>query len=250
MLCRMSEPRAARQQAPEAIGSDDECYQAVLHLLAASKPKGAKVLDAPAGRGALAYRLREGGYDVSACDIYPDLFEVVGISCEWGDLNDKLPFADASFDAVTSCNGVHRVFATGRCISEYARVLRPGGSLLITLPNYTKISRRVRFFFRGLNSTNQARSGAVIDEPEGNFRQDLGLPQLMFALRASNLTLRHLGGARYRYSRVLAYLPLLLVLLLGGLFPGKVERKYFQRETNSFPALFSDFLVLEARKPE
>lgn len=248
MLLRMSESAAA-MEGPKAIGSDEQGFRAVLRLLAAAHPKGARILDAPAGRGALTWRLRDAGYDVAACDIAPEAFEVEGISCDWGDLNDALPYPDASFDAVVSCNGVHRVFALGRCISEYARVLRPGGSLYVTLPNYTKIGRRLRFLFRGLNSTNQARSGAVIDDAEANFRRDLGLPQLLFALQASKLTLRRLEGARTRRSRVIAHLPLLLLLRLGGLFvPSEVRRRYFLRETNSFPALFSDFLVLEARK--
>lgn len=249
MLRRMSEPSATPTHAPKPIGSDEQGLRAVLRLLGATRPRGARILDAPAGRGALTWRLRDAGYDVAACDIAPDSFEVEGISCEWSDLNDALPYPDASFDAVVSCNGVHRVFALGRCVSEYARVLRPGGSLIVTLPNYTKLGRRLRFLFRGLNSTNQARSGAVAQDAEGRFRQDLGLPQLLCAVQASKLTLRRLEGARTRRSRVIAHLPLLLLVRFGALFvPREVKRRYFLRETNSFPALFSDFLVLEARK--
>jgi 2-polyprenyl-3-methyl-5-hydroxy-6-metoxy-1,4-benzoquinol methylase len=38
--------------------------------------KRGKVLDAPAGEGALTLRLKNLGFDVSCCDLYPEIFKV------------------------------------------------------------------------------------------------------------------------------------------------------------------------------
>ncbi|MBO0840427.1 MAG: demethylmenaquinone methyltransferase [Sciscionella sp.] len=43
----------------------------------------------------------------------------------------RLPFADASFDALTCCFGMRNVHDVGRALREAARVVRPGGRLVI-----------------------------------------------------------------------------------------------------------------------
>jgi ubiquinone/menaquinone biosynthesis C-methylase UbiE len=50
--------------------------------------------------------------------------------CE-GDLED-LPFADASFDAVTAENGVFYAEGMTAAMRELARVVRPGGRFVVT----------------------------------------------------------------------------------------------------------------------
>jgi SAM-dependent methyltransferase len=239
--------------APQPIGSPPQIFHNVLARLGEGDVK--RVLDAPAGRGALVQLLLDAGYDVSACDIRPDLFEVPGVECRAGNLNDRLPFEDGSFDAVTSCNGLHRVWALGHAVAEYARLLRPGGRLLITLPNFSAIKRRVRFLFLGTESRAVARSGGQLERSEGSFRQPIGLAQLLTAIEAAGLELSFLEGVwsrpeRRRPGRAL-YWPLILTIRLATAFVrGKTRRRYRLRHVNSIPALFSDFVVIEARKPD
>lgn len=47
-----------------------------------------------------------------------------------------LPFRDASFDTVISCETIEHVPDPARAVREMTRVLRPGGRLLLTTPNY------------------------------------------------------------------------------------------------------------------
>src|SRR5256712_10897561 len=61
----------------------------------------AALLDVPAGEGALGARLIASGFEVSFCDLYPEIFQLNDWEIRRGDLNDKLPFADRSFDYVT-----------------------------------------------------------------------------------------------------------------------------------------------------
>jgi SAM-dependent methyltransferase len=235
---------------PPAIGSDELGYQAVLGRLRQALGGGGAVLDAPAGAGALTWRLVEAGYDVSAADIRPDLFALPQVECARCDLNRELPFESGRFAAVLSCNGIHHVHALGRCMAEYARVLAPGGSLLLSFPNFTSVSRRLRFFFSGNASRHATRYAAATDPEAGAFRHPVGLPQVLSALEAAGLEVVHLGGVRGRWWRFL-YLPLVaLIYAVGPLYLNRRRRlRYHWRRTHSWPALFADFLVLEARKP-
>jgi SAM-dependent methyltransferase len=47
-----------------------------------------------------------------------------------------IPVADATFDTVISCETVEHVVDPAKAIREIHRVLRPGGRLLLTTPNY------------------------------------------------------------------------------------------------------------------
>src|SRR2546422_1622385 len=59
-------------------------------------PRGA-LLDVPAGEGGLGARLIEAGFEVSFCDLYPEIFWLNNRGIRRGDLNHKLPFDDSSF---------------------------------------------------------------------------------------------------------------------------------------------------------
>lgn len=53
------------------------------------------------------------------------------------------PFADGSFDAITMWNVFEHVYDPRAVIAEAARLLRPGGVLVITHPNLDSIDRRL-----------------------------------------------------------------------------------------------------------
>lgn len=48
----------------------------------------------------------------------------------------QLPFGDASMDTVISCETIEHLPSPRRALAEFARVLRPGGRLYLTAPNY------------------------------------------------------------------------------------------------------------------
>jgi len=234
------------ENAPAAIGTPDEAF---LDMLGRLERYGArKVLDAPCGRGRFTHLLKSRGFDVHAADILPELFTVDGVECKKCDLNRSLPYADGTFDAVASCSGIHRVFAVGRAMSEYARVLKPGGLLLLTLPNFTKLSRRLRFLMTGVNSWAVLRLSSEVENPEAHFRQSGGLPQVLSVMSSLGLEIIKVTGARRR-ARHIFYLPFWPLAQIGRFFvPRKKRERYFLKEAASFPALFSDFVLVEARK--
>jgi SAM-dependent methyltransferase len=111
---------------------------------AAGAVAGVDVLDAGCGEGYGARLLMQlggarrcVGVDIdertvaAARDRYAD---VEGIDFETGDVT-SLPFDDDSFDAITCFETIEHVAAQRDAVAELARVLRPGGVLLISSPN-------------------------------------------------------------------------------------------------------------------
>jgi SAM-dependent methyltransferase len=100
---------------------------------------GMDMLDVATGTGNVAIPAARSGARVSGLDLTPQLLEVAreraeqtGVQVSWveGDA-EQLPFADGSFDRVSSCFGV--IFAPRHRIatSELVRVTRPGGRVAV-----------------------------------------------------------------------------------------------------------------------
>jgi ubiquinone/menaquinone biosynthesis C-methylase UbiE len=56
----------------------------------------------------------------------------------------ELPFGDNRFDLVWASEVIEHVADTGRWLSEVRRVLEPGGQLLLTTPNHTRLMLAMR----------------------------------------------------------------------------------------------------------
>jgi demethylmenaquinone methyltransferase / 2-methoxy-6-polyprenyl-1,4-benzoquinol methylase len=103
---------------------------------------GSDALDVCCGTGDLALELRRRiGADgrVVGCDFSEPMLEIarrkagergLGVEFGWADALD-LPYGDRSFDAVTIGFGARNLSDLDQGIAELARVLRPGGRLVI-----------------------------------------------------------------------------------------------------------------------
>jgi 2-polyprenyl-3-methyl-5-hydroxy-6-metoxy-1,4-benzoquinol methylase len=123
-------PKAPAALAHEAI------HDTVVNILRAL-PRGA-LLDVPAGEGALAARLIDAGFEVRCCDLYPEIFRLSDVAIERGNLDAELPFGDNSFDYVTCLEGLEHIENPQQAMREFARVLKPGGHLIVSVPNILK----------------------------------------------------------------------------------------------------------------
>src|SRR5260370_25970005 len=107
-------------------------HDTVTRILA-NQPRGA-LLDVPAGEGALAARLIDAGFEVRCCDLYPEIFRLEGVDIHQGDLDAELPFGDQSFNYVTCLEGLEHIENPQQAMREFARVLKPRGHLIVSVP--------------------------------------------------------------------------------------------------------------------
>lgn len=70
-----------------------------------------------------------------------------GIEWEVADIT-RLPHADGTFETILSCETVEHVPDPERAFRELARVLKPGGRLFLTTPNYLSTTGLYRVYCR------------------------------------------------------------------------------------------------------
>ncbi len=112
---------------------------------------GSRVLDVATGTGDLAVALAARGADVTGMDFSPGMLELArrkapALAFEEGDAL-ALTHPDASFDAATVGFGARNFADLDRGLAEMARVVRPGGRVVvleITTPQKPPLS----WFFR------------------------------------------------------------------------------------------------------
>lgn len=121
-----------------SFGRDQAWRRAVVRL--AEVRDGDAVLDIACGTGDLARLFARSGADrVVGGDFCPEMLDIArakpthrGRAVEYLHADAlALPFADGSFDIVSIAFGLRNVADPARAVSEFRRVLKPGGRLLI-----------------------------------------------------------------------------------------------------------------------
>ena len=107
------------------------------------------VLDISAGGAVQSRALARLGYRVFSIDLFAPADRVPGTSWICADANRALPFRDASFDHVLSREGIEHLEDQMGFLRNCARVLRPGGRIVLTTPNMMHLAARASAFLTG-----------------------------------------------------------------------------------------------------
>ena len=109
--------------------------------------RGKRVLDLGCRSGQLTKHFLEGnsvvGLDVDAAAL--EKAAALGIEPVQANVEEPLPFEDASFDAVVAGELFEHLQFPDALVAEIRRVLRPGGVLVGSVPNAFRVQSRLRF---------------------------------------------------------------------------------------------------------
>ena len=110
---------------------------------------GRRVLDLGCRDGALTQAYLEGNEVVGVDADREALAEAarLGIETSWADLDQPLEFADTSFDVVVAGELLEHLRDPQRLVRDARRVLRPGGTLVGSVPNAYRLKGRLLFLF-------------------------------------------------------------------------------------------------------
>ncbi len=132
---------------PEALAFNpitDQRYQTLLAQFEPYRTVG-RILDVGCGSGHLLAVALAHGWEPHGVEIATGALEELsqrGIHCYHGELR-AAAYASDSFDVVHCSEMLEHVMAPAALLAEIGRVLRVGGLLYLTTPNFNSISRRL-----------------------------------------------------------------------------------------------------------
>ena len=227
-----------------------EIHEKIVRML--SGEKRGKVLDVPTGAGALADRLQKAGFDVSCCDIQPDFFAASDLTVQFGDMNKDLPYEAECFDYVVCLDGLEHTENPSNAIREFSRIIKWGGKLFLSIPNYLNIERRVRFLITGVFSklhTKLRYRDALRGDASMLHLSQIGYPVLKFLLEWNGFRVLKLDIDRPK-PKLKYFLPLVWLIRFYCLFwPREARETYLLDETLSGDIMMGgNTLIVVAKK--
>lgn len=223
-----------------------------------------RVLDLSCGEGEILQQLHQHGCKVEGTHFREDdyilrnprqILDKVPIHTEV-DLTRPLPFEDGQYDIVLATEVIEHLPNHSVFVAEAARMVKPGGYLILTTPNVHRLSSRLRFLLTGQHEVRGARLGWEVpgDGLYSTHHNLVYFPVLHTLLYHQNLRI-----TRLRFSTckpiVFLFAPFLPLFWISAL----VETRHALKRSREggqdlrhwltrLPMYFSDQLVLCARK--
>ena len=198
-----------------SFGFDRQWKRRLIELSGARA--GTRALDLACGTGDIAFGLAKRGARATGLDITVRMLQLARAkpgraSFLAGDMT-SLPFADQSFDLVTTGYGIRNVPRIEPAIVEIHRVLRPGG-LLLSLDFDRPDNGILRAIYLGYLTVVGSALGWVLHRDPDTYRY---IPASISRYAGAKNVAALLGQSGFRDSRVIP--------LLGGLMAINVARR-------------------------
>ena len=182
-----------------------------------------KILDLGCGEGAVAsFLVKRMKLDVVGADISEKALKVArkrGIKVVLIDVEKKLPFRNAEFDTVFWGDNIEHLFEPQDTLEEISRVLKKGGTLILSCPNMSYWRYRIYYFLKG-----------CLPDTEWTGNPPWGWSHIRFF--NINILRRFLSSQGFTINKIVG---------VNRRFPDKYISKIF-------PNLFSMVLIIKAKK--
>lgn len=176
------------------------------------------VVDMPAGNGVTAKILKDIGAIPLAFDLFPEYFVQEGLSCTRANVLERMPLEDKHADFVICQEGIEHFTDQFKSLQEFNRILKPGGSLIITTPNYSNIRARLSYFLSESERFNSIMPPNEIDSIWMNDQSKssdiyfghvflIGIQKLRVLANLSGFKIKHIQFTRLKTTS-LALFPL------------------------------------------
>lgn len=244
---------------------------AVSELLADLSDQGKTLLDVSCKDGDVLRSLRQRGFVLRGTNLEsaesrahgaPHDLEIADVPVDYGvDLRVRLPYADTSFDVVLLVEVMEHISDHQAAIGELARILKPGGVLILTTPNIMRLNSRLHFLLSGYHKTKRRfiPFSTPLDQAHRFHNYPIGLPILYYLCLQNGLELERIVHAKVKlYSRFL-YVMLGLPVLAYTWYTLRVREKDPRQKRENLKLLrwlchprllMEDNLVLRMRKVE
>ncbi len=241
----------------ETPSSPQENTTANTHAVVAELLGGPKacrrVLDIPCGEGAFIERIAQRGLDLHAADCQ-NVLQVPNAVFQRADMNQPLPYADDQFDAVVSIDGIEHLEHPFGFVRECARILRAGGSLIVSTPNISSLRSRWRWFLTGFHNKCKSPLDELQPSPSHHLSM-ISFPQLRYMLHSNGFQITAVRANRikpvswlYAPWTPLAYGVTAWVFARQERDPGQRERnREILRQMFSLAILFGETMIVAAR---
>lgn len=178
--------------------------------------KGKTIVDVPAGNGVTSRIIKALGGIPVAFDLFPEYFKADGIQCHRANVMKGLPVEKNFADMVICQEGIEHFSDQFAAFREFNRILKPGGSLIITTPNYSNLKARLSYLF-----SESERFGSMMPPNEIDSvwmsREEIseeiyfghvfliGIQKLRVLAKLSGFAIRHIQFTRLKISSLLLF---------------------------------------------
>jgi SAM-dependent methyltransferase len=236
------------------IIAHEKTHRKVLDIFSRFPLRG-RLLDIPAGEGALAWQLHKLGYTVTGGDIDPAFFKVTPLPCIHLDMNRPFPLEAERFDFISCVEGIEHLEDQFQFVRECHRVLQPDGCLVLSTPNILNLGSRLKFLFSGFYSLVPRPINEFSQVPVFDHINPLTYYQLRYMLHTQGFEITETATDLARRSAAALY-GLKPLIQLYSIRTMRKERDPLQRRANreirrvltSRDLLLGRTLIVVARK--
>lgn len=175
------------------------------------------VIDVPAGNGISSRILKENGAIPVPFDLFPEYFEQAGIKCQRANIMEGIPVEDKFADALLCQEGIEHFTDQFKTMKEFNRVLKTGGSLIITTPNYSNLRARLSYFLTESERFNSIMPPNEIDSIWMNDQKIsseiyfghvflIGIQKLRVLAKLSGFKIKYIQFTRWKSTAMIIFI--------------------------------------------